>query len=269
MHAGIMAADAGDPLGLAFEVSISDWNSRVWTLQEGLLNQVVLFAQEHEYILHKRINTSQILLGYPDFARSTLLRHIGVGSLTKMTPSFILNFASGRSTSHDIDYVCGLDALLPQPISRIGSNVSSAAADMARTLRTIDIVFLSTFSPRSDIEGFRWMPLGCNDLYPTCDSGNIGVVRNNGLEVVAHSFYIFRLQRYNNLAPLEHAAFLGPAGDLLYTADGVIFAAHIDINIAKTYDFISHSDSRGMSSGFLVATGDSEVVVQYITAVRA
>lgn len=60
---GIMVADRENELGFAFEVSISEWNSRVWTLQEGLLNKNVLYVQEKNYIPNKAERVHSFLSG--------------------------------------------------------------------------------------------------------------------------------------------------------------------------------------------------------------
>ncbi|KAF9435267.1 hypothetical protein BGZ76_006604 [Entomortierella beljakovae] len=266
---GIMTADAADSLGFTFVVSISDWNSRVWTLQEGLLNKTILYVQKHEYIPHRRVDICSVLIGYSDYAKSSMLRHVGMGG-ERMTPLYILSIASGRTTSHEIDYVCGLGALLPTPIHRIGSDLSNAAAAMAKALGSIDISILSISCPRSDVKGFRWMPLGCKDLSPVGISGISGTVLENGLQLEAHSFPVIGLRRCNNpQSPKVPLYILDADSNHLYMADGgIIITTHVDIDITKSYNYICGTSVQDDSLGFLVSTSVSDVV-QYITGAGA
>ncbi|KAI8601312.1 hypothetical protein EDD21DRAFT_374815 [Dissophora ornata] len=264
---GIMTADATDTLGFAFEVSISDWNSRVWTLQEGLLNRTVIYAQKKEYIPHMKPRVHSFFLWHTDHVAYAMLEHIAHGSIQEIDPHTIFSMAAGRTTSHDVDYVCGLGALLPQPLARIGADLNTAVVAMAQTFATVDIGLLCSNSPRSNVEGYCWMPLGCKDIGQVTTSGVIGTVLDKGLRVEADAFQIVKLYRVSSLPPeLSEIRVFG--GEYLFTDEQIILATPKDISLDTTYDFICGYGDHRAAGGFLV-TKNSNDVVQYVTSAIA
>ncbi|KAI8595367.1 hypothetical protein EDD21DRAFT_44245 [Dissophora ornata] len=257
---GIMTADREDKLGFALEVSISEWNSRVWTLQEGLLNKNVIYVQEKNYISHKAERVHSFLRWYRAYAVTGMLSHIAAGKM-EMEPVDVFSLAAGRTTSHDVDYVCGLGALLSKPVARIGVDLNSAAVALAKALDVIDIGLLCILCPRVSVDGYGWMPLGVKDMMPVWRTGVLGTVFDDGLHVEAYSLHITRLSLNETLLQTGETRYQ-------YAEGSIIFFAHTMVDLDMRYDFICGMYDDNQAKGFFVALGDNEVV-QYVTPVEA
>ncbi|KAF9375621.1 hypothetical protein CPC16_000609 [Podila verticillata] len=262
---GIMKADRMDPTGFAFEVAISDWNSRVWTLQEGYLNSVVVYVQEGMYIPHKKIRVHPYLQWHSVSTAGDVLRHIGIGGTVAMQSHELFRFAAGRTTSHTVDYVCGLGALLPGPIKRVGVDLTSAAVDMARMLGEVDIGLLCSYSPRVQVEGYHWMPLGCQDLSAVHEYGIIGsVLGDDGLYLEAEALHVGELSRIEN--PSDNFWDAQRSQPSHQHTSGTFDVLVLDgADLEGSYDFICATTPQGGTAfGFLVALHGDESC-KYVT----
>ncbi|KAK3848458.1 MAG: hypothetical protein J3R72DRAFT_2398 [Linnemannia gamsii] len=260
---GIMKADRMDRTGFAFEVSISDWNSRVWTLQEGYLNSVVVYVQEEVYIPHRRIHVNPFLQWHSVAMAYDMLRHIGDGGRAIMQPHEVFRSAAGRTTSHAVDYVCGLGALLPEPIRRVGADLTLAAIDMARMLGKMDIGVLCSYCPRVQMDGYHWMPLGCQDLSAVHEYGVIGsVLGDDGLYLESEALHIGELSRIENpsvfLQNLQSSR-----GGHLHTSGTIDVLVPDGADLEGSYDFVCAMSNGRTALGFLVAVQDD--ACKYVT----
>ncbi|KAK3836281.1 MAG: hypothetical protein J3R72DRAFT_202815 [Linnemannia gamsii] len=266
---GIMKADIMDPTGFAFEVSISDWNSRVWTLQEGFLNSVVVYVQQGRYIRHRRIRVHPFLQWHSVAMAGDLLSLIGTGRRAMMQPHEVFKFAAGRTTSHSVDYVCGLGALLPGPIARVDADLTTAAVAMARILGEVDVGVLCAYSPRVKVKGYSWMPLGCQEMNSVHEFGITCTVLDDdlGLYLESEALHVGELSRFEN--PSEALRDLQRSrGGHLHTNGTIDILVPIGADLQGSYDFICTSSVQGhVAGGFLVAEHDD--AYEYVSPATA
>ncbi|KAK3846447.1 MAG: hypothetical protein J3R72DRAFT_417655 [Linnemannia gamsii] len=196
VDAGLISTIARNTLDLSLAILLSDWSSRVWTLQEGVLASKLLFCIGEQVMAlpqgrygldmlngHQRIPV-YVLLGY---GNREFAYHSPGGGRSSWFLDALLQLAAGRKTSYECDYLYGLSALLPSTPANRAQGPDKVAVEVAQMYRSpgwFDLGMLMAEYDRCKIVGYRWMPLGARiaSIFPQI--GIIGRIagENGGLE---------------------------------------------------------------------------------------
>ncbi|KAK3843447.1 MAG: hypothetical protein J3R72DRAFT_474040 [Linnemannia gamsii] len=169
---GLIATKAKNVLDLSLAIWLSDWASRVWTLQEGVLSSKLLFCVGNDVLALPQIGVPDILKNAQLRVSSTVLANYGKGKLGLDTPlDRVLNIAAGRTTSWPQDYLYGLAALLPPSKLPRHEDPNLMAVEVARLYQKVDLGLLETNLERCGIEGYRWMPKGARSMRKQFETG--------------------------------------------------------------------------------------------------
>jgi len=160
VDAGLRSTAARTVLDLSLAILLSDWSSRIWTLQEGMLASKLLFCVGDQVLALPQVFGADILLDARNKVPSLVLKGYGMRerALGQALHS-LLGVAAGRETSHSVDYLCGLSALLPSPLTTKSKCPELVAMEVAGMYKEVDLGILLAAIPRCQIEGYRWMPL--------------------------------------------------------------------------------------------------------------
>ncbi|KAK3847964.1 MAG: hypothetical protein J3R72DRAFT_139202 [Linnemannia gamsii] len=176
VDAGLVSTTARTVLDLSLAVLLSDWSSRVWTLQEGVLASKLLFCVGNQVLSLPQVYAADLFLDPRRRVPSKLLRAYGMTSRgLGQSLEKVIELAAGRQTSHLCDYLYGLSALLNYPPKR-HENLHLVAKEVAGMYTEVDLGILLAPFPRCEIENYRWMPLRAKQMsggYRTSLSGNI------------------------------------------------------------------------------------------------
>jgi len=183
VDAGLISSKALTVLDLSLAISLSDWSSRVWTLQEGLLASRLLFCVGHHRVIAlPQKNVPLVWLGPRNLISGGIIGMYGQREEALGLPfESVLTLAKGRQTSHDQDYMYGLSALWPHVPGR-PENVELVAIEVAKMYQQIDLAILKVPCKRCQTEGYRWMPTGAKDWSLSDSTGVRGTVTADGLE---------------------------------------------------------------------------------------
>ncbi|KAF9432738.1 hypothetical protein BGZ76_010389 [Entomortierella beljakovae] len=181
VDAGLMMTAAKSTLDLSLAIFLSDWSSRVWTLQEGVLASKLLFYVRGQVVSLPQVNFPVWIQDPRSLVPSQLLGAYGLQTNgLNQSLDTVLDLAAGRQTSWPQDYLYGLSALLPYPPKR-HDNLHLVARDIAGMYSQVDLGILLSPYPRCEIENYRWMPInGILKSGGFC-TGIHGTVTVNGL----------------------------------------------------------------------------------------
>lgn len=179
---GLIATKAKTVLDLSLAVWLSDWASRVWTLQEGVLASKLLFCVGNDVLALPQVKAPNLLKDTRYMVSSMVLGVHGQGKLA-FGFSFhnVLSIAAGRTTSWRQDYLYGLSALFPPSKLPRPESPDLMAVEVAQLYKTVDLGILQAPFDRCGIEGYRWMPLGAKSTHRYCDISITGVITEKGL----------------------------------------------------------------------------------------
>ncbi|KAF9180218.1 hypothetical protein BGZ51_005689 [Haplosporangium sp. Z 767] len=181
VDAGLISTVAKTVLDLSLAILLSDWSSRIWTLQEGVLASKLLFCVGDQVLALPQANGPGWLLDIRNMVPSKVLQAYGMreGGLDQPL-SALLCLAAGRQTSHECDYLYGLSALLPSPPKR-EKDLELVAMEVARMYKLVDLGMLQAPLLRCRTEGYRWMPLAAEKMFRAFDTGILGFISPEGL----------------------------------------------------------------------------------------
>ncbi|KAF9921312.1 hypothetical protein BGZ67_000565, partial [Mortierella alpina] len=136
---------------------------------------------------------------------------------------------------------------------------------MARMLGEVDIGVLCAYSPRVKVEGYGWMPLGCQDLHTVTQLGVTGTVLDDdlGLYLESDALHVGGLRRIESPSQ-ELQDIQKMEGGHLHTNGTINFLVPVDADLDANYDFVCASSTEGRTAlGFLVAEHDG--AHEYVT----
>ncbi|KAK3847969.1 MAG: hypothetical protein J3R72DRAFT_139216 [Linnemannia gamsii] len=188
---GLISTAARTVLDLSLAIWMSDWSSRVWTLQEGVLASKLLFCVEKQVHALPRGYHPLDMLSAQQVVPASILSFYGARDSLLDLPTggqggtvwaleALLQMAAGRQTSYPCDYLYGLSALLPSTPDnrdRGPDQVAIEVAQMYGSVAGVDLGILTTSYDRCKTEGYRWMPLGARTMvgYSKCNvTGRLG-----------------------------------------------------------------------------------------------
>ncbi|KFH63733.1 hypothetical protein MVEG_10426 [Podila verticillata NRRL 6337] len=158
VDAGLRSMAAGTALDLSLAVLLSDWSSRVWTLQEGVLASKLLFCVGNQVLALPQVFGADMLQDTRSRVPFMLLQAYGMKLRgVGQTLENVIRLAAGRQTSWPQDYLYGLSALLRHPPKR-QEDLHLVAIEVALMYSEVDLGILLAPFPRCDIENYRWMP---------------------------------------------------------------------------------------------------------------
>ncbi|KAF9422636.1 hypothetical protein BGZ76_003761 [Entomortierella beljakovae] len=179
---GIISTNAQTVLDLSLVILMSDWSSRVWTLQEGVLALKILFCIRNDVLALPQVDFPSSLQDTQSMVPSNVLRLYGLEEHgIKLPLEHILDYAAGRQTSWSQDYMYGLSALLPSQIHKRLPSQELMAIEVAKMYKTIDLGILQTSLERCQTSGYRWMPLSAKLMCRRFDTGISGIITTVGL----------------------------------------------------------------------------------------
>lgn len=148
VDAGLISTSARTVLDLSLAILLSDWSSRIWTLQEGVLASKLLFCVGEQVIALPRVHGPPLLQDTRQMIPSALLEAYGARENFIGQPlEALLNVAAGRHTSYPCDYLYGLSALLPSTPANRDQDLDLLAVEVARMYQSpmgIDLTTLQT-----------------------------------------------------------------------------------------------------------------------------
>ncbi|KAI8605270.1 hypothetical protein EDD21DRAFT_350175 [Dissophora ornata] len=181
VDAGLISTAARTVLDLSLAILLSDWSSRIWTLQEGVLASRLLLCVGGQVLALPQANAPDTLLDTRNMVPSNVLKVYGMRKDgLGQSLSALLEIAAGRQTSNACDYIYGLSALLQYPPKR-EDDLELVAIEVARMYKWIDIGTLQAPLPRCQTEGYRWMPLAAEKMSRAFDTGIPGFILPTGL----------------------------------------------------------------------------------------
>ncbi|KAG0287720.1 hypothetical protein BGZ96_008390 [Linnemannia gamsii] len=181
VDAGLILTTARTVLDLSLAVLMSDWSSRVWTLQEGVLASKLLFCVGDQVLSLPQVYGADLFLDPRRRVPSKLLRAYGMKSRgLGQSLENVIGFAAGRQTSHPCDYLYGLSALLCYPPER-QEDLHSVAKEVAGMYSEVDLGILLGPFPRCEIENYRWMPRRAKQMSGGYHTGLSGSITPDGL----------------------------------------------------------------------------------------
>ncbi|KAF9350086.1 hypothetical protein BGX26_011688 [Mortierella sp. AD094] len=186
---GLISTAAKTVMDLSLAICLSDWSSRVWTLQEGVLASKLLFCVGEQVLALPQVDGPLLLQDTRRTVPSALLKGYGQREIGLNRPlDSLLQLAAGRQTSYPCDYLYGLSALLPSTPANRNQDPNLLAIEVAQMYQSpmgIDLTILQTSFDRCRTEGYRWMPLGAKtagNLSPTHIIGRVNEKKHGGLE---------------------------------------------------------------------------------------
>ncbi|KAI8606500.1 hypothetical protein EDD21DRAFT_360869 [Dissophora ornata] len=192
VDAGLISTVARTVMDLSFAILLSDWSSRIWTLQEGVLASKLLFCvgkkKELEVLALPQAYGPDMLLDTRNRVPYMLLQGYGMRERGVDQPlENVVKLAVGRQTSHPCDNLYGLSALLPLPPKR-EDDLHLVAREVARMYTDVDLGILLAPFPRCGIEGYRWMPRRAQLTRGGSHTGLRGVISPTGLLCEVNAF---------------------------------------------------------------------------------
>ncbi|KAK3838891.1 MAG: hypothetical protein J3R72DRAFT_180973 [Linnemannia gamsii] len=133
VDAGLICTKVTTTLDLSLAIWLSDWTSRVWTLQEGILASMLLFCVGNDVLAVPQVQCPVEMVDtrymIPSISMDGYgLRKLGLG----LSLSTLLSLAAGRQTSWSQDQMYGLSALLPSTKLTRAPNLEMVAMDVAK-----------------------------------------------------------------------------------------------------------------------------------------
>ncbi|KAF9431896.1 hypothetical protein BGZ76_011563 [Entomortierella beljakovae] len=158
IDAGLMVTVAKTVLDLSLVIFLSDWSSRIWTLQEGVLASKLLFCVKDQILSFPQVFLPHWVIDPRNIIPVTLFQVYGIGKDGQnQSLEDVLRYAVGRQTSWEQDYLYGLSALLPHTPKR-HENLHFVAKEVAEMYPKVDLGMLLASFPRCNIPNYRWMP---------------------------------------------------------------------------------------------------------------
>ncbi|KAF9101757.1 hypothetical protein BGX27_011343, partial [Mortierella sp. AM989] len=196
VDAGLKSTELSSALDLSLAVMLSDWSSRVWTLQEGVLASKLLFCVGNRVMALPQVCGPPFLQDTRHLAPSEPLEEYGRRDVGRegMSLDALLKLAAGRLTSHQCDYLYGLSALLPSVPTNRNQDLDLLAVEVAQMYQSgmgIDLAVLRYSFDRCKTEGYRWMPLNAKTagyLTPSYIIGRLLDKQLGGLECPLKAF---------------------------------------------------------------------------------
>ncbi|KAK3847967.1 MAG: hypothetical protein J3R72DRAFT_431153, partial [Linnemannia gamsii] len=137
VDAGLISTNARTVLDLSFAIFLSDWSSRIWTLQEGVLASKLLFCVGDQVLALPQTRLSKFL----DVRNTVPFRLLGVYGLREgaldQPLQIALALACGRQTSYPCDYLFGLSAILPSTPANRDEDLELVAIEVARMYKGV------------------------------------------------------------------------------------------------------------------------------------
>ncbi|CAO3568141.1 unnamed protein product [Mortierella alpina] len=140
---GLISTKAKSVLDLSLAILLSDWTSRIWTLQEGVLALKLLFCVQDQVLSLPQMSGLPHFLDTRNWVSSRLLKGYGLREdAIDMPLQELLSLAYGRQTSYPCDELYGLFALFPStPINR-AQDLEQVAIEVAQIYNNIDLGLL-------------------------------------------------------------------------------------------------------------------------------
>ncbi|KAF8937587.1 hypothetical protein BGZ58_002452 [Dissophora ornata] len=179
---GLISTAARTVLDLSLAISLSDWSSRVWTLQEGVLASKLLFCVGEQVLALPQPHGPDLLVDTRNMVPSIALKAYGLGNDgLGQDLEVLFSFAANRQTSHQVDYLYGLSALLPTVPKNRDQGLEQVAIEVAQMYGSVDLGILQVPLDRCRAEGYRWMPLAAQTMFKVIQTGVMGQVLGMGL----------------------------------------------------------------------------------------
>ncbi|KAF9436446.1 hypothetical protein BGZ76_003942 [Entomortierella beljakovae] len=266
---GLRWTKARTVLDLSFAIFLSDWSSRIWTLQEGVLASKLLFCVGEQVLALPQMRLSE-LLDTQNMVTSRILGMYGMREFGLDQPlQTVLALACGRQTSHSCDYLFGLSAMLPSTPTNREENLELIAIEVARMYKSIDLGILQIPLDRCKTDGYRWMPLKAKTMTKEFDTGISAFISERGLKCPVTA-----------LLKLTSVTDINVAKSQLWEAAGTV---QLNINIKfwystevagvfvgtcvvadhSVYCLVGHSD-HDRSHGFVVSPTTDRGIYQYL-----
>ncbi|KAF8937588.1 hypothetical protein EDD21DRAFT_364064 [Dissophora ornata] len=182
MDIGLLSTTARSVLDLSLAIWLSDWASRVWTLQEGVLASKLLFCVGEHVFAIPQPRGPDLLIDTRNRIPSTALEGYGLGK-DGLGQRFevVLRLAANRQTTHQADYLYGLSALLPSVPENRSQGLEQVAVEVAQMYGSVDLGILQVPLDRCRTEGFRWMPLAAEMMSRVIETNVKGLIFGIGL----------------------------------------------------------------------------------------
>ncbi|KAF9434483.1 hypothetical protein BGZ76_007935 [Entomortierella beljakovae] len=220
VDAGLISTKARTVLDLSFAVSLSDWSSRIWTLQEGVLASKLLFCVGRHVLALPQVDAPRCLQDPRNLICGELLNPYGAGKAGLGLPfQHILELAAGRQTSYAQDFMYGLSALLPAVPTRVQDleSVAIEVAQMYEKVEThlgIDLGILQDASERCRTIGYRWMPQSAKTLSRSFETGINGTITAVGLVCP-----VMALIKLDSVSAVYEELMIGPLWQNIYSVE--------------------------------------------------
>ncbi|KAI8600573.1 hypothetical protein EDD21DRAFT_376784 [Dissophora ornata] len=270
VDAGLISTKARSVLDLSLAILLSDWSSRVWTLQEGVLASKLFFCVEDQVLSLPQTNGLPHFLDTRNWVSSRLLKGYGLKEKgVDMPLQDVLSLAYGRQTSYPCDYLYGVSALFPStPVNR-AQDPEQVAIEVAQIYNSIDLGLLMSPLDRCKTVGYRWMPLGAKALTKEIDTGIQAFIGEGGLDCYVTAFIKVTSISGRDVMPSPLMLAVGSVELVLsikcwYSAEiaGVFVGTSVKADHMR-YCLVGHSDDD-RSFGFVVSPTNDRGAFQYL-----
>ncbi|KAF8959559.1 hypothetical protein BGZ46_001743 [Entomortierella lignicola] len=270
VDAGLISTKARSVLDLSLAILLSDWSSRIWTLQEGVLASKLLFCVGGQVLALPQMNGLPHLLDTQNWVSSRLLKGYGLKEEgVDMPLQSVLSLAYGRQTSYPCDDLYGLSALFPSvPVNR-AQDPEQVAIEVAQIYNSIDLGLLMSPLDRCKTVGYRWMPLGAKALTKEVDTGIQAFIAEGGLDCYVTAFIKLTSISGRDVIPSQLMLAVGTVKLVLnikywYSTEiaGVFVGTSVKADHMR-YCLVGHSDDD-RSFGFVVSPTNDGGAFQYL-----